>query len=88
VFKPSLGRIVLAYCDPAYNNGLPTCPAVITRVWSEDLVNLRLIPDSDAPMYSRTSVKLMADEETAREYVAGLSGFNVAPAVAYWPPRV
>ena len=74
--KPSLGRIVLAPVDPAQNNGADVAPAVITRVWSDEIVNVRVLLDSDAVLW-KTSVALCADEEAAK----GLHA-------VYWPPRV
>lgn len=74
--KPSLGRIVLAPVDPAINNGSDVAPALITRVWSGELVNVRVLLDSDAVLW-KTSVSLCADEDAARGMHA-----------VYWPPRL
>lgn len=52
---PSLGRIVLVPADPAVNNGADIAPAVITRVWNDKVVNVRVLLDSDAVQW-RTSV--------------------------------
>lgn len=79
--KPALGRIVHAFVDPAMNNGSDVCPAIITRVWTDEMVNLRLVPDSDAPMRSMTSVGLYADEESARAACEGKSWLSGA----FWP---
>ena len=54
--KPTLGRIVLVPADPAVNNGADVAPAVITRVWNDEVVNVRVLLDSDAVQW-RTSVK-------------------------------
>ena len=75
--KPSLARFVLAPVDPAVNNGADVAPAVITRVWSDELVNVRVLLDSDEVLW-KTSVTVCADEDTARA-----KGHAV-----YWPPRV
>lgn len=53
--KPSLGRIVLVPADPAVNNGADVAPAVITRVWNDEVINVRVLLDSDAVQW-RTSV--------------------------------
>lgn len=53
--KPSVGRIVHVPADPAENNGADVAPAVITRVWSDTCVNVRVLLDSDAIEW-RTSV--------------------------------
>ncbi|MEU9380014.1 hypothetical protein AB0D38_02940 [Streptomyces sp. NPDC048279] len=74
--KPSLGRVVLVPADPAVNNGADTAPAIITRVWNDDVVNVRVLLDSDAIQW-RTSVK----------YVNDLGGLAHTHAWT-WPPRV
>jgi len=76
--KPSLGRVVLARVNPAENNGSDVAPAIITRVWSDVLVNVRVLLDGEGILW-RTSVALCADEESARRPAAG--GHAV-----YWPP--
>jgi hypothetical protein len=52
---PSLGRIVLVPIEPEMNNGSPVAPAIITRVWSDTTVNLRVLADSQNPPLWRTS---------------------------------
>lgn len=74
--KPSLGRIVLTFLPPEMNGGCEVAPAVVTRVWADDLVNLSVFPDADCGPIRRTSVRLV-DEQP------GESG----PA-CWWPPRV
>jgi hypothetical protein len=44
--KPSIGRIVHVLVDPKTNNGSDVAPAIITRVWSDECVNLRVIRDN------------------------------------------
>jgi hypothetical protein len=79
--KPSLGRIVLVIVDPSSNNGSVLAPAVITRVWPDtDLVNVRVIRDTPGDLESRTSMKLVDDEDAA--HAAGAS------ITCFWPPRV
>lgn len=66
--KPSPGRIVLyRETDNEEEN-----PAIITKVWSESCVNLRVFADDDHPMRRRTSV--------LHENTGGPSW--------RWPPRV
>lgn len=57
---PSLGRIVHVPMDPATNNGADVAPAVITRVWNDTTVNVRLLADA-APCATdwRTSLVLV-----------------------------
>lgn len=93
--KPSIGRIVLATVDPRSNNGSDVAPAVITRVFGDDLVNVRVLLDgSDAPW--KTSIRLHEDRETleaaAEKWRADLGAVgndvNLVFHAAYWPPRV
>lgn len=72
--KPSIGRILIVPMDPAKNNGSSEAPAVITRVWSDTRVNLRVLADNTGDPEWRTSVELVDEPGT---------GF-----VAWWPPRV
>jgi hypothetical protein len=73
---PSLGRIVLVPADPAVNNGAHTAPAVITRVWTDDVINVRVLLDSDAIQW-RTSVTYTDSLDTT-EHTHHWT----------WPPRV
>ncbi|MEU4165597.1 hypothetical protein AB0F46_01765 [Streptomyces sp. NPDC026665] len=73
---PSLGQIVLVPADPAVNNGGDVAPAIITRVWNDEVVNVRVLLDSDAVQW-RTSVKL----------VDTLEGVEHKHCWT-WPPRV
>lgn len=78
--KPSLGRIVLVKTGPmqlaGYSNGTDVAPAIITRVWSDTLVNVRVLLDSEHTP-CKTSVALV---ESAEEAEGGYA--------CYWPPRV
>lgn len=85
--QPSAGRIVLAVGAQAAGNGTDVAPALITRVWGENpdeswTVNMTVSPDAGSPV-SATSVRVFADEETARAALP----FPTATA-AYWPSRV
>lgn len=51
---PSVGRIVLVPIEPEMNNGATVAPAIITRVWSDTTVNLRVLTDSQNPPLWRT----------------------------------
>jgi hypothetical protein len=81
--KPSLGRIVIAFVHPTKNNGTDVCPAIITRVWSDTMVNIRTINDSNN-MEHKASVRLFDTEEEAR----AMDFPGPAPLAAFWPPRV
>ena len=52
---PYIGQIVLAPADPNVNNGADTAPAVITRVWSEQVVNLRILLDGAGVLWKTSS---------------------------------
>lgn len=73
--KPSLGRIVL-YCDDAGTEH----PAIITRVWTDTLVNLQVFRDNAAPEV-RTSVERSSETTTG--------GATIPQEWRWrWPPRV
>ena len=75
--KPSVGMIVHTFVTPETNNGSEIAPAIITRVWSDSLINVRVLCDSMNVEW-KTSVYLAPDEESARAH---------GGHVAYWPPR-
>lgn len=83
--KPSLARMVIARVDPAMNNGATEAPAVITRVWSEQLdhwiVNVRVFLDgSNTAPLALTSIRLYKTEPV---HIASDTAH-----CAWWPPRV
>jgi hypothetical protein len=76
---PSKGRVVFVAVDPSENNGDDYAPAVITRVWDDGRVNVKIFLDDAFPAAWRTSLRLVddrPDDSTARS------------RVAWWPPRV
>jgi hypothetical protein len=80
--RPSLGRTVLVGMDPAANNGSDVAPAVITRVWSDTIVNLTVFPDGG---------DLVVLRWTSATYAETLPVAEDDPNKAYrwtWPPRV
>jgi hypothetical protein len=82
--KPSLGRVVLAKVDPSTNNGSNTAPAIITHVWSDTSINVRVMLDAFTMPEWRTSVLLVETEEEALAHEAA----NPYSRACYWPPRV
>lgn len=57
--KPSICRMVVyapSKDDPAHN-GAPVLPAVITRVWSDTCVNLKVINDEDRDFWVTSVVQ-------------------------------
>ncbi|MCH5677823.1 hypothetical protein [Streptomyces gilvus] len=75
--KPSVGRIVHVPVDPATNNGAAIAPGIITRVWSESIVNVRVLHDSDAISWRTSAI-----------YRDSFDDIEGAPAVWSWPERV
>jgi hypothetical protein len=57
--KPHLGDVVLTLVDSAQNDGSSIAPAMITRVWSDEMVNLRVILDAFTMPLSMMSVRLV-----------------------------
>jgi len=77
--KPSVGCIVLVPIEPEMNNGSDVAPAIITRVWSDTTVNVRVLADSQNPPLWRTSATYTEDLATREQ-----------THVNYWtwPPRI
>lgn len=81
--KPSLGRIVLVdvpVINLNDNNGWGTAPAIITRVWSDTCVNVRVMYDQSefTPSQAvKTSLTLCETQQEAADRYG-----------CYWPPRV
>lgn len=79
---PALCDMVLVPIEalaPVGNNGASEAAAVITRVWSDDMINVRVLLDGTERVLSKTSVALHADRaawEEARD--AG------SPYGCYW----
>lgn len=77
---PSKGRMVFVPADPAMNNGDDYAVAVVTRVWSDTRVNVRVFLDAFTMPLHRTSVELFETRPEAAPAQGDL--------VAWWPPRV
>lgn len=82
--KPSIGRIVHLIGPHANSNGAGVAPAIITRVWSDEMVNVTAFPDCGGAQPA-TSVRLVADEEAARAINAAA---EYPQSIAFWPARV
>jgi hypothetical protein len=83
--KPSLGRIVLVPMDPNGNNGATCSPAIITRVWSDDTINVSVFGDSAASAtVLRTSATFV--DELPDTFTDAQTGEQ--RNVWCWPPRV
>ena len=61
-FVPSVGRVVLV--TGVSSNGVDVQPAIITRVWNPDCVNVMVLPDSGSP-HPRTSIQARTPERVA-----------------------
>jgi hypothetical protein len=85
IMKASLGRIVLVTGKYVTANGADTAPGIVTRVWSDDLVNVSAFPDIAGEVRRCTSIKIHPDADAAMAWVAEDPNRSVA---AYWPPRV
>lgn len=70
--KPSIGRIVIY--RGSQSNGTNEHPAIINRVWNDDMVNLCIFPDC-GQVGVQTSIKRIEPESTE-------------PVGWFWPPRV
>jgi hypothetical protein len=81
---PAIGRIVHLIGPYANSNGTDVAPAIITRVWSDTMINVTAFPDCGGTT-SASSVKFVADEAAAR---AINEGSEYPQSVAFWPPRV
>lgn len=72
---PSVGRIVHVAVDPAENNGQDYAAAVVTRVFSDSMVNVCVLLDSPTGPIQKTSVSLHAERPEDTRHAA------------WWPPR-
>jgi len=63
--KPSIGRIVIFHCDAQQreemNNYQDHAPAIITAVWGDECVNLKVLLDGENTLWM-TSVILGTSE--------------------------
>ena len=83
---PAVCRFVQIAVDPAINNGADFAPAVITRVWTGGIVNVRVLLDGPETPW-RTSVRVHESREAAEAWHAENSSGPLAH-IAWWPPRV
>lgn len=66
--SPTIGRTVLVNVDPRDHNGASTAPAVITRVWTDTVVNVRVLGDTDQTPEWRTSLTLVDELEPGKNW--------------------
>jgi hypothetical protein len=55
---PSLGDIVVVPVDPGDNNGARIAPAIITRVWNPDCINVRVVLDGAGTLWRTSCVRV------------------------------
>lgn len=94
---PTIGRIVHVLVEPQVNNGSDVAPAIITRVWGDQCVNVRVLRDGyPGPEEWMTSISLHASREAleahaeqrrAEHAAAGGNPDDVRINGAFWPPR-
>lgn len=78
--KPSICRWVQVPMDPKSNNGEPVAAAVITHVWNDEVVDVRIMQNNGGIPIWRGSCRLAA---ALPEYTEGDTVQNVWA----WPPR-
>lgn len=81
--RPTLGRTVLVPMNPFMNNGATVAPAIVTRVFSDTSVNVRVLADSDELEW-RKSVTLVDELPEYDKDASPPQNMNVW----CWPPRV
>lgn len=99
--KAAVGRIVHVIVDPQTNNGSDVAPAIITRVWSDTGVNLRVIRDnypgpeewltSYSIHESREALEAHRDQRQAEldaSLAEGAERSVIRLHGAFWPPHV
>ena len=91
--QPSVGRIVHVLVDPRQNNGTDVAPGVVTRVWSDTCVNLRVLLDGPDVQWL-TSVPLAETRQALEDNLDRLVAEGVVsgdprprPNGAFWPPK-
>lgn len=53
-----IGDIVFVVVDPRQNNGSDVAPAIVTRVWNENSINVKAVTDGPDNLWL-TSIKLV-----------------------------
>lgn len=94
--QPTVGRVVHVLMDPSVNNGSDVAPAIITHVWNDTAINVRVIRDGyPDPSEWMTSISLHESREALEDHAAQRqaeldksgSGATVSVRGAFWPPR-
>jgi hypothetical protein len=85
--KPTVGQIVHALIPPNGNNNTPLAPAVITRVFSDNVINVRVFSDGSAGTPLFTSITLFEDQAAAEAWVTEQTRSEWRPVAAFWMPE-
>jgi hypothetical protein len=93
VLKPAKGRIVHVRVNPEHNNHQNTAPAVITAVFGDSAVNLRVLYDGPAERPETrldwlTSIPLFESEEAYETHKKTVASEFEGLVGCWWPPRV
>lgn len=81
----TVGSMVHVIVDPRQNNGSDVAPALITRVWENELVNVRVLLDGPDVLWL-TSIKLFGERPAEDDETVGRDTNGVQRA-AFWPSR-
>lgn len=79
--RPAIGDRVIVPVDPERSNGATCAPAIVTRVWNDTCVNLRVFADTDNELAARRTSCTLVDEIPLTE------PGETPGAVWGWPPR-
>jgi hypothetical protein len=83
---------VLCLVDPARNNGADVAPAIITRVWSDTSINVRVLRDALGELDWRAFIPLWPSRSDMEAHHAALIAdgrmpTGTRPTGAFWPPQ-
>lgn len=81
----NIGDVVHVVVDPRQNNGSDVAPAMVTRVWNDELVNVRVLLDGPDVLWL-TSVKFFGERPAKDDETVGRDTNGVQRA-AFWPSR-
>jgi hypothetical protein len=84
--KPSMGQTVLVFTDPEHANGADVAPAVITRVWTDEMVSVRIFHDGPcSPDCTDRATVILYDCRELAEAAPRASWLR--PSGAFWPAQ-